>query len=150
MVLIRKGILNLRILAADKIVSAMTRYEKKIPVFLSYFSTIFFVEILYFMVMILIIYGRTAAVIFGFITAFILTLHVIGLFFQKNMNRKIQLLLMDLHIAFTAGFLINRLFGDFSISGPDEFMIVFRGLTALVEIPLVFIFTKDSVIENYS
>lgn len=57
---------------------------------------------------------------------------------------------MDLHIAFTAGFLINRVFGDFSLSGPDEFMIFFRGLTALVEIPLVIVFTDDAVIKNYS
>lgn len=150
MVLIKKRILNLRVLAADKILSALTRYEKKAPVFLSYFSTLFFVEILYFMIMILIVYGRTVAVIFGFLTALILTLHVTGLFFQKNRNRKIQLLLMDLHIAFTVGFLINRFFGDFSLSVPDQFMIVFRGLTALVEIPLIIVFTNDSVIKKYS
>ena len=55
---------------------------------------------------------------------------------------------MDLHIAFTAGFLINRIAGDFSLSALDNFMIVFRGLTALLEIPLVIIFTGDSVIKK--
>ena len=150
MVLIKKRILNLHILVSDKILSAMNRYEKKAPVFLSYFSTFFFVEILYFMIMILVIYGRTASVIFGFLTALMLSLHVIGLFFNKNKNRKIQVLLMDLHIAFTAGFLINRIFGDFSISGPDQFMIIFRGLTAMLEIPFIIIFTNDSVIDKYS
>ena len=150
MVIIKKRILDLRVLAAGKILSALTRHEEKAPVFLSYFSTVFFLEILYFMIMILLVYGRTVAVIFGLLTAFILTLHVTGLFFQKNRNRKIQLLLMDLHIAFTVGFLINRFFGDFSLSVPDQFMIVFRGLTLLVEIPLIVIFTNDSVVKKYS
>lgn len=84
MVLIRKGLLNLRTLVAEKFSSALTGYEKKAPVFLSYFSTLFFVEILYFMVMILVIYGRTAAVLFGFLAALMVTLHVIGLFFRKT------------------------------------------------------------------
>lgn len=102
------------------------------------------------MVMLLLIYGRTTALVFGFISAAFLTFHVIGLFFLKNRSRKIQLLLMDLHIAFTAGFLINRIAGDFTLSHPDLFMLIFRGSTALLEIPLVILFTGDSVIEKYS
>lgn len=133
----------------DNLSGLMPGFEEKSPSFLPYFSTLYYVEILYFMVMLLLIYGRTIALVFGFISAVLLTFHVIGLFFLKNRARKIQLLLMDLHIAFTAGFLINRIAGDFSLSAFDNFMIVFRGLTALLEIPLVIIFTGDSVIKKY-
>ncbi len=128
----------------------MPGYEEKAPLFIPYFSTLYFVEVLYFMVMLLLIYGRTAALVCGFILALLLTFHVIGLFFMKNRHRKIQLILMDLHIAFTAGFLINRLMGDLSLSSMDELMVLFRGLTALLEIPLVFIFTSDYIIKKYS
>lgn len=135
---------------SEKLAKFMPGYEEKAPLFIPYFSTLYFVEVLYFMVMLLLIYGRTAALVCGFILALLLTFHVIGLFFMKNRHRKIQLILMDLHIAFTAGFLINRLMGDLSLSSMDELMVMFRGLTALLEIPLVFIFTSDYIIKKYS
>jgi len=150
MISMNARLLIIRTFFSEKLAKFLPGYEEKAPSFLPYFSTLYFVEILYFMVMLLLIYGRTSAIICGFILALLLTFHVIGLFFMKNRHRKIQLLLMDLHIAFTAGFLINRLMGDISLSSMDEFMMVFRGLTALLEIPLVLLFTSDYIIKKYS
>jgi len=150
MSLIRSPIPVIRNFLLESLEKFLPGCEEKAPSFLPYFSTLYFVEILYFMVMILFIYGKTAALISGFISAAFLTFHVIGLFFLKNRSRKIQVLLMDLHIAFTAGFLVNRIAGDFSLSPLDDFMIIFRGLTALLEIPLVILITGDSVIKKYS
>jgi hypothetical protein len=150
MVMIEEKISKLRLVLTGKLVSALPGYTGKAPRFLSYYSTLYYVEIIYFMFMILIIYGRMAAVISGLVFTGLLTLHIIRLFLQRNFNRKIQIVLMDIHIAFTAGFLINRILGDLPLSGPDEFMIIFRGLTALLEITFVFIFTDDRIIQEYS
>jgi len=135
---------------SGKLTKFLPGFEEKAPALLPYFSTLYFAEVIYFMFMLLLIYGRTTAIVCGFVLALLLTFHVIGLFFMKNRHRKIQLILMDIHIAFTAGFLINRIAGDISLSSMDEFMMVFRGLTALLEIPLVFIFTGDYIIKKYS
>ena len=150
MVFIKEEMSKVRLMLTDKLLSALPGFIRKAPRLLPYYSTVYFVEIIYFMFMLLIIYGRTAAVISGLIFSGLLTFHVIGLFFQKNRNRKIQIVLMDIHIAFTAGFLVNRIIGDFPLSGIDEFMIIFRGIAAVMAIPLVFIFTDHKVIKEYS
>jgi len=150
MVKFKEEISKARIMLSGKILSVLSGYTVKAPRFLSYYSTLYYIEIIYFMFMLLIIYGRAAAVITGLIFTGLFTIHIIRLFFQKNINRKIQVVIMDIHIAYTAGFLINRIFGDFPLSGLDEFMIIFRGLTAVVEIFLVFIFTDDKIIDEYS
>ena len=150
MVKFREEMLKVRIMLSGKILPVLPGYTAKAPRFLSYYSTLYYIEIIYFMFMLLIIYGRTAAVITGLIFTGLFTIHVIRLFFQKNINRKIQVVIMDIHIAYTAGFLVNRIFGDLPLSGLDEFMIIFRGLTAVVAIPLVFIFTDDKIIDEYS
>ncbi len=150
MISMNAQLLIIRNFFTEKLAKFLPGFEEKAPALLPYFSTLYFVEVIYFMFMLLLIYGRTAAVLCGFILALLLTFHVIGLFFMKNRYRKIQLILMDIHIAFTVGFLINRIAGDISLSSMDEFMMVFRGLTALLEIPLVFIFTSDYTIKKYS
>jgi hypothetical protein len=150
MVNFKEEILNARLMLTDKMLSALPGFIGKAPRLLPYYSTVYYVEVLYFMFMMLIIYGRTAAVISGLVCSGLLTFHVIGLFFLKNRNRKIQIILMDIHIAFTAGFLVNRIMGDFPLSGIDEFMIIFRGITSVMAIPLILIFTDDKTIKEYS
>lgn len=150
MAMIKGRIIKNRYMISDKITAALGERKEKFPRILSYYSTIYFVEIIYFMFMILIIYGRIAAVISGLTFASLLVYHVIGLFFQKNSSRKLQIILMDIHVAFTAGFLINRIFGDLPISVIDEFMIIYRGIAALMAIPLILIFTDDEIIKEYS
>ena len=103
----------------DLLLKKISSLEENVPLLVPYFATLYFVEILYFMFILLLVYGKAVSAVSGVIFSLFLTWHIIGLYLHKNIFRKVHLFVMDIHIAFSAGYLINRLAGDMPLSFAD-------------------------------
>jgi hypothetical protein len=84
--------------------------RKKVFVYVSYFDVLFFFEIINLMFLFLIVYGKFISITSGVILSILLSMQIINLYFKKEINRKIQLYLMDIHLAYSVPFIINFLF----------------------------------------
>lgn len=114
-----------------------------------YIATLYFIEVIYLMFMINFIFGKTAAVVSGASISFLLSYHIISLFNRKNLNRKIQLFLMDIHFAYSIGFLFSSFFTDFNLSGWETGLSFYRFIIALLEIPMIIFLTDEFIIKRF-
>lgn len=86
--------------------SLLKSIKKRAFKIVSYFNLLYFIEIINLMFLLLIMFGKVISIIAGLILALLLSLHIILLYFKKERNRKIQLYLMDVHLAYSIPFLI--------------------------------------------
>jgi hypothetical protein len=112
-----------------------------------YIATLYYIEILYLMFFFNFLYGKYVSVVTGIFLSFMLTLHVIKLFHRKNLNRKIQLFIMDFHVAYSLAYLVNRLFSGHSLTCFDYTITTFRFTSASVELLMIYVLT-DIIIQN--
>lgn len=124
-----------------------TDIKEKVNSFIPYLATFYYVEIIYLMIFINFLYGKIFAVTAGLLLTIFLTFHVIRLFYKKDIHRKIQLYLMDIHFAWSFAYVFNRFFSRVDISAVDSVVIAFRLVTAFVEVFAVLILT-DRIIRN--
>jgi len=108
-----------------------------------YLATVFYGEIMLFLLFSSFLYGKTAAVFAGVALTLLLTVHVLLLFNGSAFCRRVQLLLMDFHIAWSAVFLAGRIISDLPLSGFDLTVMAFRGLAASIELALLVLITAD-------
>jgi len=118
---------------------------KKSLSFLPYLATFYYVEILYLMIFLNFIYGKTFSVTIGMLLTVLLSIHIFSLFNKKSINRKIQLYLMDFHFAFSVAYFFNRIFTDSDFTSIDSIITLFRLLTALIEIITIFAITDNKI-----
>ncbi len=124
--------------------------KQKVSSFVPYLSTFYYVEIIYLMIFINFLYGKIFAIAAGSVLTVFLTFHVIRLFYKKDINRKIQLYLMDLHFAWSLAYLFNRIFSKVDLSFVDSAAIAFRLMMASAEILTVLILTDRIVMDDYN
>jgi hypothetical protein len=110
---------------------------------LPYISTLFYVEILLIFIFLNFLYGKPFALAVGLLLIALLTLHVIMLFNENPVNRKIQLLLMDLHVAWSVAFVVIHIAPGLHLSFFDMAAAVFRAFAAAVELPVIFLVTSE-------
>jgi hypothetical protein len=118
---------------------------KKSQSFLPYLATFYYVEILYLMIFLNFIYGKTFAITICLFLTVLLTFHILSLFKKKSISRKVQLYLMDLHFAFSVAYFFNRIFTESDFTGIDSIVTVFRLVTALIEIITIFFFFFNKI-----
>lgn len=121
------------------------RSWKTIP----YIATLYYIEIIYFMFVANFLAGKVLAVAGGFLFAVFLTYHVVALFNRRNLNRIIQLFLMDLHFAYSVAFIMSRFINDYKLSGGDITVSVYRGIVAVIELPMIIALTDELIISKY-
>lgn len=125
-------------------------FKEKVNSFVPYLATFYYAEIIYLMIFLNFLYGKFFAVIIGIILTFLLTFHVICLFKKSDINRKIQLYLMDIHFAYSLAYFFNRIFFGSNLTSVDAAVIFFRLLTAFLEITAVLILTDRIIRNGYS
>ncbi|HPS57095.1 MAG TPA: hypothetical protein PK514_03230 [Spirochaetota bacterium] len=111
---------------------------------LPYISTLFYAEIILLFIFLNFLYGKPVALTAGLVLTVLLTLHVIILFNDNPSSRKIQLLLMDIHFAWSVAFVVIRMVPGIPLSGFDVAVVLFRTLAASVELPIILLVTTDS------
>lgn len=88
------------------------------------------------------LYGRPVAVITGIALTLLLTIHVLLLFNENRRSRTIQLLLMDFHVAWSVAFTAGLILSDIPVTGFDTLAVGFRGIAAVVELPMIILITS--------
>ena len=106
---------------------------------LPYFSCLFFVEMVQFMLAVFFVYGKALGVPAGIIAFGLLSAAVIGAFYRSPAARFVLLLLCDLHIALTAAMFV-RAFGEAG-SGVAPWLFIFRAALLPWEIAAVVLLT---------
>jgi len=124
--------------------------KEKVNLFVPYLATFYYVEIIYLMIFLNFLYGKIFAVTAGLLLSFFLTFHIFRLFNKKDINRKIQLYLMDIHFAYSLAYFFNRMFSGNDISGVDAAVTAFRFITACLEITAVLILTDRIIRSEYT
>ncbi|HPJ41248.1 MAG TPA: hypothetical protein PLY21_02915 [Spirochaetota bacterium] len=114
-----------------------------------YIATFYYVEIIYLMFVLNFLLGKVPAVIAGITLAVLLSFQIVALFSRRDLSRKIQLFLMDIHFAYSAAFIFSRIIADFPLSGGDIAVTIFRGAAVLVELPMIIILTDEFIISRY-
>ncbi|MFC1669348.1 hypothetical protein ACFL20_03090 [Spirochaetota bacterium] len=123
--------------------------KKRINAVTAYFTVLYFFEIIFFMIVFLVTQGKLIAVIFGILTAIILTAHIISVYFFKNRNRKIQIVLMEIHFAYSISFIISYFIHGIGGYIIDNIFLIVRLILILGEIPLIYLLTDKEVINLY-
>ena len=118
---------------------------KRSPAFLPYLATFYYAEIIYLMIFLNFIYGKTLAVSVSIFLTALLTFHIFSLFKRKNISRKIQLYLMDFHFAFSVAYFFNRIFTDNDFTSVDSTVTLFRLAAALIEIITIFTISDNKI-----
>ena len=121
--------------------------KEKVNRFIPYLATYYYLEIIYLMIFLNILYGKFFAVTSGLLLTFFLTFHIFRLFNKKDINRKIQLYFMDFHIAYSLAFFFNRFFSGNDFTAFDLTVTVLRLITGFMELAAVLILT-DRIIKN--
>ncbi len=124
--------------------------KKSAPAVMTYIATLYYAEIIYLMVFLNFLYGKAVSVTVGMILSFLLVCHVVGLFIKKDLNRKIQLFIMDLHIAYSSAYIFNRCFSGNVITFIDGTVIAFRLMLLFAEIAMILFLTENEVKKRYS
>jgi len=118
---------------------------KRTTSFLPYLATFYYVEILFLMIFLNFIYGKTLSITIGILLTVLLTIHIFSLFNKKAISRKVQLYLMDFHFAFSVAYFFNRIFTQSDLTSIDSIITFFRLLTALIEIITIFAITDNKI-----
>lgn len=113
--------------------------------FIPYGVTLLYIEIAIIMFLIALVVGKLPAVIFGFTLTGFLTWNILGIQQKKEINRLIQLYLMDIHVALSVVYFLNFLFTSIKLVEMDYYIIISRGLLCAFEIPAIYFLTRDDV-----
>ncbi len=117
------------------------KIKKKVFVYASYFNVLFFFEIINLMFLLLIVYGKFISIACGSILTVLLSLQIINLYFKKEASRKIQLYLMDIHLAYSVPFIFNFLFLRNDPLMPDYFFMFLRLVMCFFDVLFIIAFS---------
>ncbi len=117
--------------------------RRRLPEIISYISLLYFVEIIALMLITVIVFGKTASLAAGFSLSLLLGIQIISLHRGNEFNMKIQIAIMDLHLAFSAVFIFNLLTGKIALYQQDIPITAVRIFLAAVELPLLTLLTGE-------
>lgn len=132
-----------------KIAKIDTFIYKNINYIAAYLSTLYFFEVISIMVATLLSYGKVTASIVGMFLTIVYTIHIIRIYFRKNVNRIVQLIIMDIHIAYITAFLINMYMQDSVVNIFVILITVIRAIMVVVEIPLLYFLSSPKAIKQF-
>lgn len=115
----------------------------------AYIATLYYIEIIILMIMLVFIYGKIAAVLAGVILSLALAYHIIQLYYKNDLHRKIQLAMIDAHAAFAAGYLFYFAWPGIEADALGPFIIAARSLILACELPLLFLLTTDEAAAEF-
>ncbi|MBN2160671.1 MAG: hypothetical protein JW807_14880 [Spirochaetes bacterium] len=115
----------------------------------AYISTLYYLEIIFLMLMLVFLYGKAVAVSAGIILSLALAYHIIQLYYKKKPHRIIQLWIIDVHAAFTAGYLFYNAWPGVEADALTRVIIAARIVILLCELPLLFILTAEKAAGDF-
>lgn len=116
-----------------------TRATMNLPVIGAYFSTLYYLEIIYLMVIVLFVFGKTVAVICGILMTLALTAHILRFFNRRRGSRMTQLIMMDVHASVAAAFVITMILRGSEFTPATGIILALRVVILTGEIPLIYL-----------
>ncbi len=114
----------------------------------AYVAVLYYVDIIAVMFSLLFIYGKPFAVITGVILSLALTAHIIGLAFRAKASRVAQLVITDIHAAYSV-MVLAVLVSAGPASALAAASLAYRLLVLVAEVPLVFVLTDGDVASTF-
>ena len=108
----------------------------------SFVALWYYIELLNNISIAIFFYSPMLIAVIGVLVGILLSLHIIGLYLGKTINYYIQLLLMDIHIAYAVGMTVAAIFLE--STWYTLLIVVIRDMVALIEIVLVFTMTGEN------
>lgn len=116
---------------------------ERVNIFVAYFDVLYFLEILYIMIVLNILFGSVISFITGFCLGILLATQIVMIYFKKRIARVIQLVLMEFHIAYSFPLLVGLMLG-YRTYTLDCVFILFRTALNSIELLLIFLLTAES------
>jgi hypothetical protein len=123
--------------------------EQRIHQYTAYIMTLYFFEILYLMIGLLFLYGKAASIITGLVLSLLLAYHIIQIFFKKDLHRKLQLYIIDMHAAYVMGYLFMSAATGIDAGIMTILVHIIRFITLILELPLIFFLTRNDIAEGF-
>ncbi len=127
----------------------MGRVTARIHIYTAYFSILYFFEIMYLMVLLFFVAGSGSALVAGAVLAPLLSYHIIMLYYGNARHRKVQLYLMDLHLALSVASIARALFWNSGTTAVFMSFLFIRMLLMLGEPILIYFLTDRTVIDQF-
>jgi hypothetical protein len=122
------------------------RLDRALP----WFAVLYYLEIMYFMVTLLFMAGKTVAATVSGILALLLAVHIFMIYFKRPASRIMQLALMDLHCAYSVPFVLSLVMSGAEYSTLDTVFMALRLLMAAAELAFIFALTDEHVKQSYA
>jgi energy-converting hydrogenase Eha subunit A len=117
----------------------------KLTAFVPYTAALLYGEIIYLMVVMTIILGKTPAIITGMALALLLTIHIIRLARRARLSRAHHLIICTLHGSYALASTLSILSGT---SAFEIFLCIYRFITGAFEISVLWLLTDTEVIDS--
>ncbi len=114
-----------------------------------YLPALYYIEIIYAMFALFMSAGKFPGIIIGFLFGILLSVHIVFLYFRKNFSRIIQLILLDIHAAYSGAFIINFIASGMNFNTATSLLFSFRLLMLIIEVPMIFYLSSDRVKRMY-
>lgn len=128
----------------------MNSVAPRIHVYLSYFCLLYFMEIIYLMVLLFLVGGRFPSLAAGAVLSLLLSYHIVMLYYRNSLHRKIQLYLMDLHLAVSAAAFMRLIFWDSRTTTLLLSFLFIRLIITILEPVFIYCLTDRTVIDSFS
>ncbi len=115
----------------------------------AYLQVWYYVEILYMMGVFLVVYGKGLAFLWGIVLAVLLSVHIIRFYFRKETSRRVQLVLMDLHVAYSVSLMMSLMQGTTGNTMPEMIIMMVRLVITAMEVYLIWLLTGDAVKKKF-
>lgn len=123
--------------------------RSRIHLYGAYLQVWYYVEILYLMGIFLVVYGKALAFLWGVILAVLLSIHIIRFYFRQETSRRVQLVLMDLHVAYSVSMVIALMHGTAGNSIVESIIMVVRVVITVLEVYMIWLLTDDVVKKKF-
>jgi hypothetical protein len=131
-------------------VGMLKKIKDNINSIVAYADTAYFIEIIYIMIALDFLSGKMVSVFAGVIFTILLSFHIIMIYLRRETNRKIQLFIMDLHLAYSIPYFLNIAVYGYRGREYDYIFLIVRLLLVFFEGMAIYVLTDDEVIEGFA
>jgi hypothetical protein len=114
-----------------------------------YLAAFYYIEIIYAMFTLFMTAGKIFGVTVGFLFGILISMHIVFLFFRKNFSRVIQLVLLDIHAAYSGAFVINFITAGMVFNLASGLLFSFRMLMFIIEVPMILYLSSEKIKKLY-
>lgn len=126
------------------------KIKGRVPAWLPYFAVLYYTDILFLIPRAGYLAGKPATVALALILSVLWTIHVIALYYRKEINRKIHLIVMEVDFAFRLPFVLNFFLTDDPVRWYDAVSLVINLAVILSALVFIFFLTDSDVRKLYS